>query len=358
MYNIVIAEDNKAIREGLKSFFENKIPGYTVLECFSDGKETIEYISQNYSRVDVVLTDIKMTNQTGLDVARFIKENSYDIVVVVLSAYQEFDFAREAISANVYGYLLKPVRFDKLKEIFDEIKEKLDKKNESTTLGNINESKVEKLVLKVESVHNDEQLNKSMHALQITQKLKNMPYCLLEIIMEHSLGESAERIIGAVNDILQSMSLSGRLLFNMEESVIMVITAEVVDSEQEGELAQLNSDSADNHDLVIKKALSYIEENFRKDIYLADVAKYVYLSPMYFGRIFKEKTGVSFTDYLIEKRMNLACVLLKEGKTVQDTSFSVGYSNTQYFIRLFKKNIGMSPGVYKRLGDEESEKSV
>lgn len=350
MYNVVIAEDNRAIREGLRLFFEDKISGYNVLECFSDGKDTIEYIEENFSCVDVVLTDIKMTNQTGLDIARFIKENNLDIVVVLLSAYQDFEFAREAISANVYGYLLKPVRFEKLKETFDEIRGKLDKKN--VLLEDINESKIEKVVLKLSEATIDcaQELDKMLRELNLQEKLTNLQYCLLEIVPEKMFSESKDKIINAVNIGLESLLLRGRSIFVSEESIVML----VVPNSQKTlpDIIDEDESAKDNHELTVKKALGYIEENFTNDICLADVAKYVYLSPMYFGRIFKEKTGVSFTDYLIEKRMNLACMLLKEGKTVQDTSFSVGYTNTQYFIRLFRKNIGMTPGMYKRFGDK------
>ena len=349
MYNIVIAEDNRAIREGLSLFFNDKIQGYNVLECFSDGKDAIGYIKENPSRVNVVLTDIKMTSQSGLDIARFIKENNLDIIVVLLSAYQDFEFAREAISANVYGYLLKPVRFEKLKEIFDEIKVKLDKKN--LLPGGINESKIEKFVLRLSEAafENQEELNKRIYELNLSEKLTILQYCLLEIAPQTRFYESKEKIISAVNKSLESILLKGRSIFDLEDSIVMLVTLNTEKTTLDVNDEEL---AKDNHELTVRKALGYIEENFTNDICLADVAKYVYLSPMYFGRIFKEKTGVSFTDYLIEKRMNLACALLKEGKSVQDTSFGVGYTNTQYFIRLFRKNIGMTPGMYKRFGDK------
>lgn len=350
MYNIVIAEDNRAIREGLKLFFDDKIPEYSVLRCFTDGKETIEYIKENHECIDVVLTDIKMANQSGLDIARFIKQNNLDIVVVVLSAYQDFEFAREAISANVYGYLLKPVRFEKLKETFDEIKMKLDEKN--VLPEDINESKIEKFVLKLSeaALSGGEELNSLIQELNLPEKVTNLQYCLLEIVPQTRFYESKERIINTVNKCLESMLLKGRSIFDLEESIVMLVVSN--SQKASPDISDESELSKDNHELTVRKALGFIEENFANDICLADVAKYVYLSPMYFGRIFKEKTGVSFTDYLIEKRMNLACALLKEGKSVQETSFSVGYTNTQYFIRLFRKNIGMTPGMYKRFGDK------
>ena len=61
------------------------------------------------------------------NIARFIKENNLDIVVVLLSAYQDFEFAREAISANVYGYLLKPVRFEKFVTLVEGIRKSISR---------------------------------------------------------------------------------------------------------------------------------------------------------------------------------------------------------------------------------------
>ena len=85
------------------------------------------------------------------------------------------------------------------------------------------------------------------------------------------------------------------------------------------------------------------------DVTLEKLAEEVYLSPAYVSRFFKKKTGQNFQDYLIEKRMERAAVLLEEVRyQVRDVSELVGYSNPFNFTRTFKKFYGVTPKDYRK----------
>jgi len=80
--------------------------------------------------------------------------------------------------------------------------------------------------------------------------------------------------------------------------------------------------------------------------YLADMLK---LNPSYISRSFKETTGISFIDYLTDLRIEKSKILLKNGDlNVQDICLKVGYWNTNYFIKVFKKKTGKTPGEFRR----------
>ena len=96
------------------------------------------------------------------------------------------------------------------------------------------------------------------------------------------------------------------------------------------------------------KALEYIDENYNRELSVSEVADRVYFNPVYFGRLFKIYKGESFTDYLITKRLEKAKELLGQGAKISETAAAVGYENTKYFIRLFKKREGMTPGAYQK----------
>lgn len=100
-------------------------------------------------------------------------------------------------------------------------------------------------------------------------------------------------------------------------------------------------------DLVISKAKKFIKENCSKDISLSDVADTVYLNPVYFSRMFKDKTGENFSAYLFRVRMKTAAELLERGvSSVNRVARAAGYKNTKYFSRLFKKYSGCAPRDY------------
>lgn len=127
MYKLLIVDDEEAIREGLCNIVDWKALGYEVVQAVEDGQDAVEYIKK--SPVDIILTDIKMTFMTGLDLAKYIHDNKLAIKVVIISGYKEFEFARQALTYNVKHYLLKPTRLDELKKVFTELREEMDNEN-------------------------------------------------------------------------------------------------------------------------------------------------------------------------------------------------------------------------------------
>ena len=99
---------------------------------------------------------------------------------------------------------------------------------------------------------------------------------------------------------------------------------------------------------VIDRAKEYIMANYKKDISLDDVSKEVDISPYYFSKIFKEATGENFIEYLTNIRIEKAKELLNDtDMSMKEICVEVGYSNPNYFSRIFKKNVGVSPTEYK-----------
>jgi YesN/AraC family two-component response regulator len=102
--------------------------------------------------------------------------------------------------------------------------------------------------------------------------------------------------------------------------------------------------------LPIKIAICYVQDRYAENISLEDVAKKVRLNSVYFSYIFKQKTGKSFTRFLTEYRMRIAKGLLKhEEYRIKEISNMVGYSDQQYFCKLFKKYIGTNPTTYRTI---------
>lgn len=124
MYQLVIADDEKIIRMGLKNAVDWNALGFEVAAVFADGQEIIEYL--DYQIPDVILTDIKMSHLSGIDVAKHVFEQKIPCKVVLLSGYQEFDLAVEALRYGVEEYLLKPADVDKMEETFTKLKKQLD----------------------------------------------------------------------------------------------------------------------------------------------------------------------------------------------------------------------------------------
>lgn len=99
---------------------------------------------------------------------------------------------------------------------------------------------------------------------------------------------------------------------------------------------------------IIEKAVSYIKNNYNKDISLDDVSRKVDISPYYFSKIFKEETGQNFIEYLTGIRIEKAKELLgNTDMSMKEICGEIGYADPNYFSRTFKKNIGVTPTEYK-----------
>ena len=99
---------------------------------------------------------------------------------------------------------------------------------------------------------------------------------------------------------------------------------------------------------IIKKVRIYVEQNYAKDLILDDVSKEMQISPYYFSKLFKKKTGNTFIEYLTSVRMEKAKELLRNSDmSMKEICVEVGYADANYFSRTFKKNVGVTPSEYK-----------
>ena len=99
---------------------------------------------------------------------------------------------------------------------------------------------------------------------------------------------------------------------------------------------------------VVEKARTYIRENFHKEISLDDVSREFDISPYYFSKLFKQETGKNFVEYLTEVRLKNARELLCNSKaSIKEICVASGYSDPNYFSRIFKKYEGVTPSEFR-----------
>lgn len=99
---------------------------------------------------------------------------------------------------------------------------------------------------------------------------------------------------------------------------------------------------------VIREVQLFIRKNYSETITLNKLADHFYLHPNYLSKLFKEKTGRNFVEYLTEIRMEQVKKLLENpDNRITDISAMVGYDNTRYFNKVFKQNMGMTPSEYR-----------
>jgi two-component system response regulator YesN len=99
----------------------------------------------------------------------------------------------------------------------------------------------------------------------------------------------------------------------------------------------------------IERVKHLLEVNYHKRVSLQDAAEIVCLSPKYLSRIFKERTGMGFSEYKLKVKIAEARKILDQtGKSIDQISYDMGYQNPESFIRMFKKMTRMTPTGYRR----------
>lgn len=126
MLKVFLAEDEFIIREGIKNNIDWQAHGYEFCGEAGDGELAFPLIQR--TKPDILITDIKMPFMDGLALSRLVKKELPDTEIVILSGYEEFDYAKEAIQIGVARYLLKPINGEALLQEVDSVAEVIQEK--------------------------------------------------------------------------------------------------------------------------------------------------------------------------------------------------------------------------------------
>lgn len=186
--------------------------------------------------------------------------------------------------------------------------------------------------------------NKVEQCLPIVEQMwQVMRECHYPVSMVYTAIHQLDRIVARIVDHpdlpLQELRLSSSSQSFMELFINRLRTYTHHQSMKEERLT--------NHE-EINKILRYIHEHYNTNLTLKSLAKYVSMEEHYISRLFKQKTGDNLINYVHKYRIEKAKIYLKEtGLSVSEISWSVGFANDNYFIKIFKRFTGMTPSVFR-----------
>lgn len=125
---VFLVEDESVIREGLRDSMPWEQYGFRFVGEAGDGEMALPLIRKE--RPDVIITDIKMPFMDGLSLSHIVKQEFPDTKIIIISGYDDFEYARQAIKEGVEQYLLKPITRSSLQKALSEVKEKIDSEQE------------------------------------------------------------------------------------------------------------------------------------------------------------------------------------------------------------------------------------
>ncbi len=153
MYKVIIADDNALSIKGLEANLDFAAIGAELAGSFLSGMDVLNYL-EGHGDVDLLVSDIRMPHMTGLELAREALLRNKMMKIVLISAYDDFDYAQEALRIGVTDYVQKPIQYDELQETMKRALNKLEE--ERTVLRRLEQAQPElrkKFYLDLTRVH-------------------------------------------------------------------------------------------------------------------------------------------------------------------------------------------------------------
>lgn len=123
MFKVLLVDDEPLITQGLKSLIDWEDYGFEIVHMARDGEEALAFLQNEI--VDVLITDIIMPKRTGLSLIKEAKKFHSELICIILSGYQEFQYVKEGIQLGIENYLVKPIDKDELLQTIETVKIKL-----------------------------------------------------------------------------------------------------------------------------------------------------------------------------------------------------------------------------------------
>ncbi|MEK8129067.1 response regulator [Paenibacillus filicis] len=264
MFKVLLVEDEELLRKGLRYTFDWLQAGCIVVGEAENGEAGLQQIAA--LKPDIVIVDVNMPLMDGITMIE--RNASADACsYIILSGYDEFRLAKQAIGLGVTEYLLKPLEQEQLLSALERAKQQV-------------------------------QMKKSYEA--------------------------------------------------------MLSTSSGGDEEMYASLMKMPGKSS----RYVAKMLDYVQEHYADKISMQDVVDHLGLSATYLNQKFKSETTYTFNDFLNRYRIQRAMDMLKRGEgKIYTIAADVGFKDYKYFISIFKKYAGCTPGQYQErfgLRDEEA----
>jgi len=392
---VMLVDDDLLVRLGIKSLIQWEEHGFEFVGDAPDGERALELMEEQTP--DILLTDIVMPRMNGLELIEAVKNRYPGTAIIVLSSHNEFDYVRKAMKLGVEDYLLKTsLKPSELLNLLTEAAGKIVRvKGQSADAGERPPAKdIKRASMAARlyaELHSDEtglsgtaegsppelspdsyvllvkirHLQDGRHEPTTLQLLKHLVATELEEFLECDpvpIGSREMAVLLRVGDgrepdpntLAESLASASKQLLGIslraEAHGPVGSWEEVRDCYGKAKAAMpepaVREPSRDD----IRKLLEYLRENYGQEISLKDAADRVNMSESYLSTLFKRETGMGFTDWMNQLRIDMAAQLLVH---TDMPSFAiaerVGYENINYFGRIFKKIKGESPQKYRSM---------
>ena len=278
-------------------------------------------------------------------------------MIIITTAYDDFNIAHKAIKLKVDDFLLKPIRKEVLLESVKAFAGRLGE-GPQTDKSNKLLSKLEVELRKCSYKATVDLLREYIDQLYLEHHDVNVISKRLQDLAKMIVRTAEELNISDTNELVMQMEKLKikYLLYNNKHDAYNEVVKMVDILFDKMNIKGKLSDGG------MKSVVDYIERNLKRGISLEDVANHVNISTYYLSKIFKKEMGVNFITYVTDRKMDLAKeMLVNTDIPVLNIALDLAYNEANYFSKAFKKKTGLTPSEYRekyRVRKEEENETV
>lgn len=292
MYQVMIADDEVIERMVLHKTLKKHLGDICEIHQAENGREALKIYEEK--KIQIAILDIEMPGINGIQTAEKIRETDPYCNIIFLTAFDEFNYAKKAITVRALDYLLKPYQEEELLSVMEE-------------------------------------------AIRLTEKRKDERRAQPQA----AAGQEGPQEPREPQETLGPQETPGP----QEPRGPQGPQGLQEPAEGEGDVGESGYGRISKVSEIIR---SYIGQHYMNDLSMQDVARMMNYSEAYFCKLFKQCFSCNFTAYLTQLRMEEAKKLLAEPTVnVKNVGEAVGYSDSNYFAKVFKRYTGSSPTEYR-----------
>ena len=328
MYRVLIADDDILMRKALNTMIVRD-GDFKVVSMTDTGESAVRVCKEDV--IDIVFMDMQMPGITGLEASRIIHQSNPEISIYILSAYAASVLIRSAAQSQVKAVLEKPITYSCLKKILENYKTEHENsiQNQLKTLASYIRNKdfgdvyggISGVIDEIYAIGDEDPI----------RLIKLLTYLGQNLLDTRS-------VYGDRGNISELFPINEILIPDRNTSELWIFR--VMDY-------LFRQNSIDRYPL-LENIFIYIEKHIKEDITLNSIIENCAISQGYLSRIFREQFNVSVTEYLHMRKLHLAKGYLYFTEcSIAEIAFRLGYNESSYFSKVFKKFENMTVKQYK-----------
>ena len=365
MFNVLLVDDEHLSIVALQHMIPWEQFGFSEIHTTMSPVKALDMLKSQ--KFDACFVDVNMPELSGLDLLKTAKQLGLDTKFVVVSGYSDFSYAQQAISYDVVGYCLKPVDRSGFMPTMERLCQKVmdnrckrDPAWFSEMLSNV--GACERFVEIVRrKLPESKELNLMLvRGERLQEKLLQISDAVCDAICflkenEALLAWGKEDHARWMKGFLVENKLHARMVCGtcectaamLQKMCLKMFRVFKAQSGASGEVVVVTGVN-EQIEALVRNVMAYIDSNYTQDISLQTIAGKFGVNYSYLSRVLNRQMGISFAEYLTNKRLKKACQLLEDTLLqIAEISKEVGFVDYHYFTRTFKKYYGVTPTQYR-----------